>query len=666
MDSTLRNIYLHLDKRAETLARNALQQIIIKLIYSHSNRVSAQDLFNDFKKAIKRNSTSREEFDELLTMLVDNQLIKKSHDLYYLSSNKRDRIDKEYIESNCRKNRIIEKYFSDLYTAKSVLLSWFDDVTRHFFNEFSSDWISDLMDRTDSVFHNKSSINDIVAKRTYNIKEVDKRDYEKLISKFFAFVISDTDSDVIAYLWEYGTAAFSAKLISNQKGVNQLTLDTFRNSKCVLDTNILLYIALESNKFHKALVSIESAFSTLNIEARYLYITLEEYQAKVKCQERNTLHNIDVYGIDTTLEAEDDFTTTAKLRKCREKDDFVRFFNQISKIPACIHDTVEISLIDNHELNNAIILAQKDDAKKQHFNSIFSEVTGYEKRQYPLLHDVGLIGGTEHLRNCDKFFIMSEEIGVNSYSKEHPTSNNLPLSIRVLTFINILAIDNGGTEFNADDYMPLFASIIKNGLQPEKNAFDQVDLYKLYQLDANIAKLPVSDVRNIAVEMHDKMLKGVASDELRVDLERMITKGERAVRELLADRDSELYLKNQELSRLVASDAKKDKIMRDMCFDAKARVYDKETRNLRCKLWFRRTMLLGIIYITFNLIDCIIGYNIGAKASILLSIVASYIFDKYLFVKQLKVAIEDRKRNRYRNISELVTAEMNTKMHGEN
>lgn len=306
MDSTLRNIYLHLDKRAETLARNALQQIIIKLIYSHSNRVSAQDLFNDFKKAIKRNSTSREEFDELLTMLVDNQLIKKSHDLYYLSSNKRDRIDKEYIESNCRKNRIIEKYFSDLYTAKSVLLSWFDDVTRHFFNEFSSDWISDLMDRTDSVFHNKSSINDIVAKRTYNIKEVDKRDYEKLISKFFAFVISDTDSDVIAYLWEYGTAAFSAKLISNQKGVNQLTLDTFRNSKCVLDTNILLYIALESNKFHKALVSIESAFSTLNIEARYLYITLEEYQAKVKCQERNTLHNIDVYGIDTTLEAEDD------------------------------------------------------------------------------------------------------------------------------------------------------------------------------------------------------------------------------------------------------------------------------------------------------------------------------------------------------------------------
>ena len=78
MDSTLRNIYLHLDKRAETLARNALQQIIIKLIYSHSNRVSAQDLFNDFKKAIKRNSTSREEFDELLTMLVDNQLIKLS------------------------------------------------------------------------------------------------------------------------------------------------------------------------------------------------------------------------------------------------------------------------------------------------------------------------------------------------------------------------------------------------------------------------------------------------------------------------------------------------------------------------------------------------------------------------------------------------------------
>lgn len=51
---------------------------------------------------------------------------------------------------------------------------------------------------------------------------------------FFDF-INTTDPDVDAYLWEYGTSSFASKLVRTMYGVDEFTLDTFRNSHCILD-----------------------------------------------------------------------------------------------------------------------------------------------------------------------------------------------------------------------------------------------------------------------------------------------------------------------------------------------------------------------------------------------------------------------------------------------
>ena len=54
----------------------------------------------------------------------------------------------------------------------------------------------------------------MIERRTRNIKGIDRNDYDILPGLFFNFLVSK-DPDVTAYLWEYGTSAFSAKLISN-------------------------------------------------------------------------------------------------------------------------------------------------------------------------------------------------------------------------------------------------------------------------------------------------------------------------------------------------------------------------------------------------------------------------------------------------------------------
>ncbi len=76
----------------------------------------------------------------------------------------------------------------------------------------------------------------------------------KILPKLFFKFLGSKDSDVTAYLWEYGTSAFSAKLISNTTGIDALTLDVFKGSKCLLDTNILMFIKLDASKFHNALI----------------------------------------------------------------------------------------------------------------------------------------------------------------------------------------------------------------------------------------------------------------------------------------------------------------------------------------------------------------------------------------------------------------------------
>ena len=56
-----------------------------------------------------------------------------------------------------------------------------------------------------------------------------------------------------------------------------------------------------------------------------------------------------------------------------------------------------------------------------------------------------MIEGANYLRTKEKCFVLSREVSVNQYAKESLSINNLPLSIRIETLINLLAINNGGS-----------------------------------------------------------------------------------------------------------------------------------------------------------------------------------------------------------------------------
>lgn len=219
-------------------------------------------------------------------------------------------------------------------------------------------------------------------------------------------------------------------------------------------------------------------------------------------------------------------------------------------MPKYLNECLPINVIDDdNQLIDNIETAQKDENKKEHLNSIFLKATGRDKRQTALTHDVGLIAGVEFLRDNEKWFILSEEISVNNYSKIKPAVNGLPISLRVSTLINVLALNNGGDCFEANDYMQLFASIIQNELQPSKETFAQEDLYAIYDLNHQIALLPDEQKETIVMEIHEKKLKGENNETLKVELERAITRGKLQISDDLSDTKKELYNTQKEAER---------------------------------------------------------------------------------------------------------------------
>lgn len=644
MDEIIKSLYLRLDANTSTLTRSAIGQILVKIIYSLGRLVSKEEVFKAYAQLNNINKADENQLLEILEELV-NKDIRKRDGKYYLSTNKKEKIKKSLEQAEDRKNEIVDNYFSNTFSDRNIIEDWLLDVTIKFFECYSDEWISDLLTGHKTVSRSETSIKDLIGKRTFNNSRLDKRDKQILPKKFFDF-INDNKGVVNDYLWDYGTSAFAAKLIRNQNGVDSLTIDSFKNSTCILDTNILLFISLES-RFKDGIVALEKVFQSLNVNVAYLYITLKEYQAKVSCQKDMTMRNLDKYGYDIASIPNDDFTNSAKELLCKTSDDFERFFDEKAKIPSKVHDILPIKLLDNDkELVEVIEKAQKDNNKISELNGLFRDLTGHDKKQNALVHDIGLLKGTEHLRKSGKFFVVSEEVCVNLYSKRQPLSDNLPLAIRIDTLINVLAANNDGDTFKASDYVPLFANIVRAGLIPDKDTFRQEELYDLYDMDEQVAQLPSDKIKDIVLEMHELLLKGTDEKVLSRELKSKITKGKiKVVSDLNDTRHalsfSERERERQEREKNLAINALKETLTEEI-----GKKYDKETNKLVLKYRF---CYPGICILVSLLIVMLFVFNtntVGSFLSFVISLGVNFVFGWYCNVKLLKKEVVARNRKK--------------------
>lgn len=521
MDKILKALHLRLDSTSKSLTKNAISQLIIKILFQHISPITFSQIEEDLKSVLGTKIDS-ERIEKGIEKLLDKNEINFSKKRYSLTRSNRKTLDGRYTESQSRLNRIIEKYFQPFNSRKEVVIEWFSDATIEFFKSYSVEWISDLCyTKSEKLKTKKENIFKKIERRTKNNKELEKEDHAKLVETFIECLIHKKDPDLDALLWEYGTSAFAASLLQSSIGADPISINAFRGSKCVLDTNVLMNIGLEASEYHLAIKKLDKIFAELNIQPGYFHITEQEYVNTVANKREEILRTASKFSYDVIKETDDHFIQSAVKRQCHLYEDFETFCKEILTPPNKLDQEQGIAIFNNDpELDKVIEEAQKDETKKDQLNNLYKEITGKDKRENPLVHDVGLIAGIEYYRKTSKSFILSQELSINSYSHSKPIKDNLPLAIKLETLINMLAIDNGGTAVNPTDFSNLFAQMIRFNLQPDKNTFEITDLSKMLDVELQIEQLPPEEVIRMANKLHQNRTKGLSDEEVNLELNR--------------------------------------------------------------------------------------------------------------------------------------------------
>lgn len=519
MKRQLSSICIEFDPNVKSLKKDAILQLLLKIICQQDTRVPKSKIWQEYKNIVKCDDASQTMIYSLLDELKGNE-VKCKDGLFYVSTAKKNAFLLNREQEDQRINDIIRKFFNRTVASQDIIKEWLNDSMIHFFKMYSEEWISDLHYRSQTLLSNKNSIIETIKRRTENNKSLPKEDIPNLVSGFSDMLLS-RDVDVAAFMWTYGTTQFAAQLIKNSDALDKVTIDTFSGSTCILDTNILMNLGLEGGEYYSALNVIEKAFEKLHIAVKFLYVTKEEYERTVHNKSREIINIVDNFDRDVLKNTDDQYLQTALKRRCTRKEDFERFFSQLLTPPTVINKTVMVSLLDDDpELASVIEEAQKDDSLLTNYNNCYRSLTGKDKRENALYHDVGLISGVNYLRSKGKCFILSQDTAINRYSKNYPFKDNLPLAIKVDTLLNVLALSSYDSD--GSDYISLFADLIRMGLSTHKDKFTSAELSFVMERHQQFSNLPPESVIKISKEVHQMRLDGEEDDAINKKVIRLI------------------------------------------------------------------------------------------------------------------------------------------------
>ncbi|GAA6770338.1 hypothetical protein [Flavobacterium sp. CGRL2] len=365
MDKIIKTLHLRLDSTSKSLTKNAVSQLIIRILFQLEKPLTIGEISTEVNRLLQT-SISEDRIIEGVNKLLEKNEIKITDKKYKLTKSNVRTLEKRYNESKERLERIIDNYFVPFHSSRAAILEWFSDATVEFFKSYSIEWISDLCySKTERLKTKKEDILDHIRRRTKNNKELNADDFNTLIEKFIDCIIYKKDPDLDAHLWQYGTSAFAANLLQSSVGADPMSINAFRDSKCVLDTNVLMNIGLEASEYHEAIKKLENVFEKLNIDTGYFHITELEYTKTIANKKKEILRAVEKFSYDVLKATDDHFLQSAIRRKCFQLEDYESFCAQIALPPKKMDSSKEIRLFNNDEaLDKQIETAQNDEEKK--------------------------------------------------------------------------------------------------------------------------------------------------------------------------------------------------------------------------------------------------------------------------------------------------------------
>jgi hypothetical protein len=649
MKRELHTLYIKHDGQFKTLSKIALSQLILKIVYLKGDGTTLRQIEAELTTVLT-SPVSQKDIEDAIRILIKERKLNIKSNRHFIHNDYKDQIKKEVDKNNDLLSKVLYKYFSKAESTEENIENWFIDTAISFFERYSFEWFQQITYKGKNSSNSVPNIHEILDNILLNNNSIVENDKDWLKTQFLKFIDSE-DADDNLLFWYYGISMFSSRLITARNYADRFTIDLFKDSKFILDTNILMILDLEEHELSTSLNSLESILMQLNISPVYLHTTREEYLRAMNWRRTETIRVFENFDINVLRSSDCPFIQTALRRGCLDAADVTRMFDRLLDMPSHFSDNLPIEICDYDDLNDAIETGKDDVSLKTRINDTYKRRTGRDKRENPIIHDAAIISGAQFIRKNEKCWIITSDSTMKRFAIENCIRDENEIAVGLDVVIGLMAVNSGGVNMDASNFAPLFKNLIKYSLVPESEAFEVKDLAFILRTNIKINELPNDRVIEVAKEVKKMRVIGTDEENVALYLRRVIegdTIGlvkdmeEALSKESIAIARKEKAESQRDLAYNVLSDGKRGKL-RDK--------YDTQLRWNRVALIFIPLFIFGLIFLTFKygLSNTSTGvqYAIGCSVELIFGILPLIPLNKRFvrkhseYVNEINVIIEN-------------------------
>lgn len=147
MRKSISTTYIKQNLAYRPLLNNAIAQIVIEILFENDH-LDIDTLYTKMEKILSH-PFSKTRLEEVLIDLEKESKLKKSNNNFSLRKSYRYEIESIKKERDLRFKYALGTYFKNYPYDSEIIKNWFDEMNVAFFTEYSSEWIEDLIGRSE-------------------------------------------------------------------------------------------------------------------------------------------------------------------------------------------------------------------------------------------------------------------------------------------------------------------------------------------------------------------------------------------------------------------------------------------------------------------------------------------------------------------------------------
>jgi hypothetical protein len=506
---------------AAPLRVRAYAQVVAKVLLAEERgtALKLEKIRQRCRELLITATPTRESVQTALNFLIEqHQVNEVDGGRYRLTTQAWNALSTQVVVQGHQVEEAIARHFP-LDVSAAILREWFELTAVRFFSAYGDRWVAaTARGRKPEVTSANVEGVAIEAARQLGLSD----EAGLLAEQFRDFIRSDNPEDN-TLLWHFGRATFAARLMAADLASDPISTRELAGGLLIIDTNVLLALAVETPDMMPALNGLARALSTLDVRLVYSKQSLEEYERIVDVWRGETLSHLDRYGYGVVRDAGDDHVQAAIRRACAAKDHFETFYDELARVPNQL-GTLRIEPLEDTELEAAAEAGAADGSLVQRIRDAWSAQRSGSKRLAAARHDAALtaMGRASRTRGQPCWVVTSDRT-MQRLAASWAGGTDAPLWITLDTLLQVLAVEQEGSNMDATVFAPLLAQLISHDVQACRYQYELTDIQTLEEIITGAEDLPPQDVQTIARRIHARRMGGAArtDPELKLEINRV-------------------------------------------------------------------------------------------------------------------------------------------------